>query len=169
MNPSDTRVSQIALSLSVCLVIGLAWKLLPHPALAIAIGLLPAMMLFVMGRPFLMVLLFVVFSFFRLHEVFPQLYSLKIPLLLSLASLSALAWHVGITRKIDIYWRTELTVISIFFVLVIIGVLLASNRPVAIAYFKNIYWKIALMTYAIAWLSRTVEDFDLASKLITLS
>ena len=170
MSPSQpSRLSQALLSLSICLVIGLAWKLLPHPALAIAMGLLPVMMLFVLGKPFLMVLLFVLFSFFRLHEVFPQLYSLKIPLLLSLASLFALMWHVGISRKIEIYWRTELTVISLFFILVIIGVLFASNRPVAIAYFKNIYWKIALMTFAIAWLSRSVEDFDFASKMITLS
>jgi len=166
---NSARLSQALLSLTLCLVIAVAWKLIPHPALAIAIGLLPAMILFVLGKPFLMVLLFVVFSFFRLHEVFPQLYSLKIPLLLSLASLGALAWHVGISRKIEIYWRSELTIISLFFLLVVIGVLLASNRPVAIAYFKNIYWKIALMTYAIAWLSRHVRDFDFASKLITLS
>ena len=39
MNQHDTRLSQTVLSISVCLVIAVAWKLLPHPALAIAIGL----------------------------------------------------------------------------------------------------------------------------------
>ncbi|MCP3870940.1 MAG: oligosaccharide repeat unit polymerase [Gammaproteobacteria bacterium] len=165
----DNRGTQAILALSVCLLIGVAWKLAPHPAVAIAIGLVPAAALFVLSRPFLMVLLFVVFSFFRLHEVFPQLYSLKIPLLLSLASLGALAWHIGLTRKIEAYWRPELTAVTIFFVLVLIGVSLASNRPIAIAYFKYVYWKIALMTFAIAWLSRTAKDFDFASKLITVS
>jgi len=116
-----------------------------------------------------MVLLFVGFSFFRIHEVFPGLYHLKIPLLLSLASLGALIWHLTLTGKIKIYWRPELSVITIFFALVIIGVLAASNRPIALDYVKGIYWKIMIMTYAIAWLSRTAGDFGLASRLITLT
>ncbi len=165
----DSRLGQALLALYDRLVIGLAWRLFPHPALAVAIGLLPFAVLFVLSRPFLMVLLFLIFSFFRIHEVFPQLYSLKIPLLLSLASLGALVWHVGITREVKAYWRPELTAVSVFFVLILIGVLLASNRPIAMAYFKGIYWKIAVMTFAIAWLSRTPRDFALAARLITLS
>ena len=165
----DKRYSQTFLALSACLLLGAAWKFLPHPAVAAAISLAPIAMLFVLRQPFLMVLLFVIFSFFRLHEVFPQLYSLKIPLLLSLASLGALLWHVGITREVKTYWRPELTAIAIFFALVSVGVVMASNRPIAMAYFTNIYWKIALMTFAVAWLSRTARDFALASRLITFS
>ncbi len=166
---TDNRMMQTVLATTLCLVIAILWKFVPHPAVVVAIGLLPLAALFVLSQPFLMVLLFVAFSFFRLHEVFPQLYSLKIPLLLSLASLAALFWHVGLTRKIEIYWRPELTAVSVFFLLVVIGVVMASNRPIAIAYFKNIYWKIALMTFAIAWLSRTARDFVLTSRLITFA
>jgi len=163
------RLPQAMLALAVCLLAGGVWKLAPHPALVVVLGLLPFAAVFVLKQPFLMVLLFVVFSFFRLHEVFPQLYSLKIPLLLSLASLAALAWHIGITRKISAYWRPELTAVSVFFLLVTLGVVLASNRPVALEYFKGIYWKIALMTFAIAWLSRTAKEFDFAARMITVS
>ena len=46
---------------------------------------------------------------------------------------------------------------------------MASNRPVAINYFTTIYWKIALMTYSIAFLTRNGKDFSLAGKTITLS
>ncbi|PKF62472.1 oligosaccharide repeat unit polymerase [Psychromonas sp. psych-6C06] len=145
----------------------LLWLFVPHPIIFIAIGLLPIAILVVLHQPFLFVLLFVIFSFFRIHEVFPQLYNFKIPLLLSLASLGALTWHVAISRKLRVYWSAEFTTISIFFILVIAGVLLASNRPIAIEYFKGIYWKIILMTFAIAWLSRTEKDFALASRLIT--
>lgn len=165
----ENRRTQAILALFICLLIGIAWKLVPHPAMAVAIGLAPAVIVFVLAKPFLTVLLFVVFSFFRLHEVFPQLYSLKIPLLLSLASLGALVWHVGLTRKVQVYWRPELTAVTIFFALVLIGVPMAGNRSIAIAYFNSIYWKIALMTFAIAWLSRTARDFEFASRLITLS
>jgi len=148
------------------LLIGL-WRFIPHPIIIIAIGLVPIAALVVLRQPFLFILLFVIFSFFRIHEVFPQIYNFKIPLLLSLASLGALFWHVGISRKVPVYWRPELSVLCLFFVLVTVGVVLASNRPIAIQYFKGIYWKIILMTFAIAWLSRSAKDFALASRLIT--
>lgn len=150
-----------------CLLIGLAWNFIAHPVIFIAVGLVPFAVFTVLRQPFFFVLLFVIFSFFRIHEVFPQIYNFKIPLLLSLASLGALLWHVCLSGKVRIYWRPELTTISVFFALVVIGVLLASNRPIAIEYFKGIYWKIIIMTFAIAWLSRSDKDFALASLLIT--
>ena len=163
------RFPQAVLASSICLLIAVVWKLVPHPAVVVVFSLIPFALVFVLHVPFLMVLLFVAFSFFRLHEVFPQLYSLKIPLMLSLASLFALFWHIGLSRKIQVYWRKEFVTLSIFFLLVVVGVIMASNRPIAINYFKGIYWKIALMTYAIAWLSRTASDFSLTSRLITVS
>ena len=102
---------------ALCVLLGTAWYLLPHPVLIIAAGLLPLAALLVFKLPFPMVLLFVAFSFFRLHEVFPVLMPLKIPFLLSLASLAALSWHVGISQKIKPYWRPELSVLSGFFFL----------------------------------------------------
>ncbi|MBL1277908.1 MAG: O-antigen ligase family protein [Ectothiorhodospiraceae bacterium] len=161
------RSTQTLLALFLCLLFGVLWKFIPHPAVAIAIGLAPLAILLTLNQSFLMVLLFVVFSFFRIHEVFPELYNLKIPLFLSMASLGALIWHVGLTRKIEAYWRPELTAVTLFFGLVLLGTLMASNRPIAIEYFKGIYWKIIIMTFAIAWLSRTARDFALASRLIT--
>ncbi len=160
---------QALMGLGFSLLLGIVWIFFPHPALVMVIGIIPFILLFVLRQAFLMVLLFVVFSFFRIHEVFPQLYDLKIPLLLSMASLGALAWHVGLTGKIKTYWRPELTVISIFFALVLAGIFMASNRSVAIDYFKDIYWKIIVMTFAIAWLTRTARDFSLACQLITFS
>lgn len=158
---------QTILVFILCILIGILWKFVPHPAVAIAIALIPIASLIILNQPFLMVLLFVVFSFFRIHEVFPQLYNLKIPLLLSMASLGALIWHVSLTRTIKPYWRKELTMVSLFFALVLVGIFIASNRPVALEYFKGTYWKIIVMTFAITWLSRTASDFNLTSKLIT--
>ncbi|WDE02998.1 O-antigen ligase family protein [Thalassomonas viridans] len=161
--------SQYALASSVSLFITALWWLLPHPLLPVVLPLLPVAAILVLALPFQVVLLFVIFSFFRLHEVFPALYSLKIPLLLSLASLAALSWHIAISGKIRPWWRKELTCIGLFFLLVLIGVLLASNRPVALAYFQGVYWKIALMTFALAWLTRSEKDFSFASLAITIA
>jgi len=140
---------------------------MPHPLWALLFAIVPIAMMLVVALPFELVLLFVIFSFFRIHEVVPALYPLKIPLMLSLGAIASLLWHIAITRKIELWWNRELTVISIFFVLVFIGVLMASNRGVALTYFKGIYWKIALMTYAITWLTRTKRDFSLACTALT--
>jgi O-antigen ligase len=166
-NKSHHNPVKVVFPLILCLLLGVAWYFIPHPALIVAASLVPFAIIFVLKQSFLIILLFVIFSFFRIHEVFPQVYNFKIPLMLSMASLGALFWHVALSRKIEIYWRSELTIISVFFGLVIVGVLMASNRPIAIDYFKIIFWKIIIMTYAIAWLSKTDKDFALASRLIT--
>jgi probable O-glycosylation ligase (exosortase A-associated) len=166
---ATNRLGQSMMILAVCIPLAITWVFLPHPAVAIALGLCPLLILFVLKQPFLMVLLFVLFSFFRLHEVFPQLYLLRIPLLLSIASLGALLWHLWVTRDLRIYWTPELIRAAQFFVVVILSIILASNKPLALNYFTSIYWKIIVMTFAIAWLSRTARDFSLSLHLITFS
>ncbi|OCH43124.1 O-antigen ligase family protein [Aliivibrio fischeri] len=151
------------------LLAGVLWHLFPHPALIVVLGIIPLAVLYTLNRPFLMVLFFVIFSFFRIHEVFPQLYSLKIPLLLSLGSLAALAWQVGITRQIKLFWCKEFILLTCFLFLIIVGIVLAGNRPIAIEYFKNIYWKIILMTFAIAVLVRTPQQLTFTLRAITIA
>lgn len=150
-----------------CVLVFSAWQFMPNPIIFIAVSIIPIGMLIVLQQPFLFVLLFVIFSFFRIHEAFPILLNFKIPLLLSAASLFALIWHVGFTQKIKLYWRKEFTLLAQFYLIVAIGVIFASNRPVAMVYFTSVYWKIMLMSFAIAWLSQSKKDFALASRLIT--
>ncbi len=133
------------------------------PVAPIGLALLPFAALFAFSNPFALCLGFIIFSFFRIHEAFPMLEPLRIPQLLAAPTLMVLAWHVLVKRSIPVYWRRELTVFGIFFVLVTIGVPLAANKPGAIAYWIATYWKIAVMTLAIAWLTRKPRDFALAS------
>jgi len=168
--PAITSIQQdFQLMLLICSIMATLWYCLPHPLFAPLIAIFPIAIMLVLALPFEMVLLFVIFSFFRIHEVFPALYSLKIPLILSMAAIVGLSWHIAITGRVKLWWSRELWLISAFFVLVALGVLMASNRTVAIEYFKGIYWKICLMTYAITWLTRTSRDFTLASMLLTIS
>ncbi|CAH8188194.1 O-antigen ligase family protein [Vibrio aestuarianus] len=164
-----SRISTIIMVSSLCLGIALLWLYIPNPAVPIAISLLPFAILFVINQTFWLVTLFVVFSFFRLHEAFPILFALKIPLLLSLGALSALLWHTLISRDLKVYWHHSLTFLTIFWVLVIIGIAFASNRGEALANFKSIYWKIIVMTLAIVWLVNTSQNLGRISLLITLS
>ena len=160
---STAKAPYLVMALCFSLFWFLAWYLVPHPAVIVAIGIVPFCLIIVLRLTFLIVLGFVIFSFFRIHEVFPFLYSLKIPLLLSLGAIAALGWHLTITRSIQLYWCREFTWLSIFIGLVTVGVIFASNRPIAIAYFKGVYWKIALMMFAIAYLTTQEKHFRIAS------
>ena len=162
------RIAQFLIAMLPCMLILLGWVAIPHPLVGVAIGLSPLLVLFVLKYPYFMVLLFVLFSFFRLHEVFPQLYNLRIPLLLSLASLGSLVWHVGLSRKVVPYWSPQFTWVGLFFMLVIFGIVLATNRSLALGYFTGTYWKIMVMAFAIAWLAQTERDFSLSLRLVTL-
>ncbi len=157
----------INIALFVCALLSISWWMMPHPLWPLAFAILPMAIMLIIALPFELVLLFVIFSFFRIHEIIPALYHLKIPLMLSISAILSLLWHIAITRKIELWWSRELTLISAFFVLVFIGVIMASNRGVALNYFSEIYWKIAVMTYAITWLTRTKRDFLLASTTLT--
>jgi len=157
----------LILCLLICAVISLIWYLAPTPYTAVALCLLPLALLVVISQMFWLVLLFVTFSFFRIHEVIPQLYSLKIPLLLSAGALFALLWHIFISAKLKPYWHPSLSWLAAFWLLVIMGVVLASNRPIALEQFKNIYWKIIAMTLAITWVVSREQHLSLISRLMT--
>jgi O-antigen ligase len=151
------------------LIIGTAWFFIPHPLVVIAGGIAPVIVIQVFKYPFIMVLFFIIFSFFRIHEVFPMLGPLRIPSLLALASLSVLGYHLFIIKDIEIYWSRQLTWLATFFGLVVFGMIFATNRGGAIGYFTGIYIKIGIMSLAIAWLTRIPKNFLLASRLFSLS
>ena len=133
------------------------------PLAPIGVGLLPLAALFAFSNPFVLCLGFVIFSFFRVHEAFPALGPLRIPQMLAAPTLLVLCWHVLVKRSIELYWSRSLTIFTIFFGLVTLGLPFAANRPESIGYWMATYWKIAIMTLAIAWLTRRPRDFAAAS------
>ncbi len=160
-----TRRGQVLLATGTCLAIALAWHAVQHPLVVLAAGLAPFALLGVLRMPFPVVLAFVVFSFFRIHEVIQPLYPLRIPQLLALGALGSLAWGLW-HRQIRVYWRPELTVFAVFFTLVTLGVLLATNRPSAIEAWTGTYSKIGIMVLAIAWLATSREAFRLTVRVV---
>lgn len=149
--------------------LAMLWYVVPHPAIVLVLCFVPLGALFVLNQTFWLVSLFVLFSFFRIHEAIPALYSLKIPLLLSLGALSALMWHTLVSRQLQTFWHPSMTWLALFWGLVVIGVVLSSNPGIAITYFKNIYWKIIVMTLAIAWLVNTEDAVRKIATLIILA
>lgn len=157
----------LAISMAV-IAIGL-WLVIPHPLVVLAVGLAPLAIYGVLKLPFIVILCFVIFSFCRIHEAFPFLNPLRLPQLLALAALFALGWHFLVTGKIKPFWDKAMTFVTIFFALVFIGIVFSINRDVAIQAFKDSYIKIMIMTYAIAWLTRSPKDFKLCLYLFTIA
>ncbi len=166
MNETKVRTKQSIAALTITVCIGLLWIVMPHPIFIVALCFAPLALLFVLNQTFWLVTLFVIFSFFRIHEAFPVIYNFKIPLLLSLGALAALAFHLLISRQITAFWHPSLKWLCIFWGLVIIGIIFASSRDIAITVFKNTYWKIIIMTLAITWLITKPSQLAQMSKAI---
>lgn len=151
------------------LLLGVALIFLPHPIIIVVAALVPIVVIQVFKFPYLVCLGFIIFSFFRIHEVFPVLGPFRIPNLLALGSLSVLGYHFFIVKDIKMYWTEQLTWFARFFALVMLGVVMATDRPTAVSYFFSVYIKIGIMSLAIAWLCRLPKNFILSMRMISLS
>ncbi len=152
-----------------CALAALPSLIFPHPVALLPLAVIPLGLMFILRKPFVVCLTFIMFSFFRLHEVFPQLDPIKIPLLTALGSYFVLAWHIILTKKVQVYWRHEHTIFARFFGWVVIGIAFSSYPPVAFGSFTSVYVKIGIMVLAISWLMTEHWHFKLAHLLIICS
>ena len=169
MNTKDVRPSQITAATTITAVIAAAWLVVPHPIFIVAICFAPLVILLVLNQTFWLVTLFVIFSFFRVHEACPAIYNFKIPLLLSLGALGALSFHLLFSRQLTVFWHPSLTWLFIFWALVIIGIVFSPGRGIAMAEFINSYWKIIVMTLAVTWIITTPKQLAQMSKAIMVA
>ncbi|MFZ9500422.1 MAG: O-antigen ligase family protein [Beijerinckiaceae bacterium] len=156
-----SRKQQFA-CICLCLAAFAAAAALAHPLAMIGVAILPFVIVVAarsLDRPFELCLLFVIFSFFRIHEAFPALYPLRIPNALAIGTFAALGWTMVLRRAMEPFWTRELTFFSIFFVHVTIGLFFATDRPAAFGYWQATYSKIFVITISIAWLLRDETQF----------
>lgn len=163
IHPGD-NLWPVLLVMVCCLLGGIAGFFV-HPVLLVVIGVLPWAAFIALRYPFLMVLLFVIFSFFRLHEVLPFLYPFRLPQLLALGALASLAVNYVI-GNLRIYWCQELTLFSVLFALLTIGLLFSSNRAVSMEHYTGTFVKIGIMTYAICWLITRPQQLFVVQKVL---
>jgi len=161
LQTANMRKRQIVIAVATCFCLIVFAVLAQHPLAMVVGGLLPLIIICTLRVPLLLVLAFSIFSFFRIHEVFPVLYPLHIPQLLALGALVSLAWGIW-CRTVTIYWNRELKAFSFFFIVVTIGLLFATNRTEAWAAWSGTYVKIAVMTFALSWLVSSPRAFRYA-------
>lgn len=138
-------------------------------AAVVAVALSPLLILFALRQPLTLCLVFVVFSFFRIHEAFPALDALHIPQLTAAPTIGVLLWRIFGTRAVRPFWTRELAALTVFFALVTIGMLVATNRPTAWSYWSATYVKIFAMVLTIAWIARQPRDFSYAAHVIVIA
>lgn len=153
---------QILCASAFCAVALFATHIVKHPLIAVVLSVAPFGILILVKRPFWLILGFVIFSFFRIHEVFPQLYPLRIPQLLALASIMAIGWSI-LSGRLTLKVSREHATFLVFFALVTVGLVFATNRGAAMGNWTGSYVKIAIMTFAITWLATGPRDFRLTA------
>ena len=160
---------QAWLGLLVTLIAGVMWVIRPDPFLPIFAATLLFAVVSAIKRPFIVCVVFIVLSFFRIHEAYPVLRPLHLPFLIALITMGAVVWHVVIARTVSPYWSAELRSFLVFFLITSFGVFFAFNKPMASDYWVEVFSKIGLMTLAFAWLPRAANDFTLAARAFALS
>jgi len=160
---------QAGVAVAACGIVALPMLALPHPAVVAVGAILPLAACFAVRIPFPLCLGFVIFSFFRIHEAFPVLMPFRIPQMLAIPTLGVLAWQIFGSKRIQPFWSRELTWFAAFFVLVTIGVVTATSRPTAMAYWTGTYVKIGIMVLAIAWMTSEPRHFATASRAFVLA
>lgn len=169
-NPGTlTATAFIMVILFCCVTICIVWWFFPHPITVIGLALLPFSAYLSLRASFPIVLGFILFSFFRLHEVMPVLEPFKIPQLLAIGSIYVVFWRIILSRNLHVYWSKEFTLLTLFFLFVTFGLFVSMNPEVAIQAWKSSYSKIFLMVIIIAWLMREEKDFALATRAFCIS
>ncbi len=160
---------EMMLAIASSLLAAVTYFVTDDPVNTVAAAALPLGLLLCIRAPLPICVLFIAFSFFRLHEAYPFLSGLNIPLALGMLMFAALGLHVFIFKSMEPYLTPELTRVLVLFAIVVFGVAFAQDRAIAWNYVTNIYWKVILLTFAIAWLARTDWDYTFIGRALVLS
>ena len=158
----DRRDAQLLVGLGATLLVAGLWHL--KPVYAALLALLPL----AIGMPLMPILLFIVFSFFRIHDIFPVLAPLRLPELLAMMSLLTLGWHLTLGQSARIFLTPGLIVFGLMFAAVTFTVPFSTDLGRTLHLYQE-YLKIAVMTFAIAWLVRSPGDFKLAARVFVIA
>ena len=164
------RLTQILLALGATGLVAAGWLAMPAipvPAVAFLLAAAPVAVWVLFRAPLALVVGFVLFSLFRIHEVILPLKPLRIPLMLSLGALAGLGLMIA-TRRLKPFLTPELRLLLIFALVVTLQIPFASNPGIALSYWIDSYSKIVLMAFAIGWMVGTPAQLRQILRAMTL-
>lgn len=127
--------------------------------IAFALVLMPVAATLAVRISSVFLVLFILFSYFRLHEAFPVLMPFKFPKLLALASLVGIGWHLFVTQQLKPFWHSSLMIFSLLFLWLTVSTFSAVNPGIAIAYWSGTLTKVFIMVFAISWWIKNHTSF----------
>lgn len=159
---------QVLAAFLACAAASLPWLVTSSPLAPLVVAGGAVALLIAIHRPLLVCIGFVAFSLFRLHEAYPFLMPLQLPLGLAVLTAFALVAN-ALAGRIKAVWPTEIQLFLAFFVFVTIGSVFALSPGLSFKFWNETYVKIGFMTLALAWLPRTKDDFHLVARVIAIS
>jgi probable O-glycosylation ligase (exosortase A-associated) len=131
--------------------------------------LLPFVLFLIIRHSVIFVILFILFSYFRIHEAFPILMDLKIPRLLALSSFFGIFWHLFLTKKLKPFWNSSHTVFMTLFLWLTVSVFAATNKDLSLEYWTSTLTKVFIMVFVISWWINNSKAFNLTRLGIIIS
>lgn len=135
----------------------------------IMVAALPIALLLIFRLPAFWCLAFMCLSYFRITEAYPFLNSTGLVFGVGMASLTALVWHGLFVRTIKPFWPAELLFMLALLALATVGIATAVDRSIAFDAVSGTYWKIVIISFGLAWLIRSYNDFRAAAWCIMVS
>lgn len=167
--PAERNWRDIIIALVATGVTFYLWLKEPGFEMPVMLGLGAVLVVVSFKRPAVPCILFVIFSFLRLHEAFPILSPWRIPQLLAQLSIIVVFWHLVLSRSIRPFWTREMTIFAVFFLIATSTLVTATSREVAYRLWSDVFVKVGVIVLVITWATRTAADFQLISRLLSLS
>lgn len=166
----DSLLTQAAIAFFALLaVFGITGNATNYSENMVLIAFLPIAVAISATAPFVICVLFICVTYFRLHEAYPFLEDFRIPLATGLLAISGLVWHAVVVRSIKLVWTRELKLFLLLCAIITFGMIFSTDRWNSYAKWTDVWLKITVMTFAIAWLIKSPRDFQWAVSLFMLS
>ncbi|GAA4903031.1 O-antigen ligase family protein [Ferrimonas pelagia] len=157
------------LLLLIPLALGAAQLLAFRPVLSLGLLMIAPLAWILRRHPYLPAVGFVILSYFRLHELYPPAMSWRLPQLFAVLAIMTVGLGLLVRGRAWLYLPAQGKLLLLFGGLTAIGVILATNRSLAIGYFTATWVKILLMTFIIAWLVDTRRKLNVVAWMVLLS
>jgi hypothetical protein len=140
--------------------------LLQSPEVVLGLGVAPLALSLALTCPVVLCTLFIIVSHFRIHEAFPFLFPLHLPLVLAVLSLmSVFIQMVG--GQVRFAWGSPLTFVTLLFICVVGSCITSTNWDTSFTALGD-FSKIFMMTFTIAWLVREPKHFRFVTRAVII-
>ena len=157
----------LVLTAAIGVVLLIAPELLQMPEVALGFGLAPLAVSLALTCPVLLCTLFMIISYFRIHEAFPVLYPLHLPLALAILSLMSVLIHM-VGGQVRFTWRPPLKFLIALFVFVVVSCVTSTDQLTSRTTLGDLV-KIFLMTFVIAWFFRKPAHFRFITRVVIIA